>query len=186
MSCHPRCPDLPSDTQAEIADPSHGDEDQSNGNSGSRPSRKVVDPPGGKQSLNVYGNEYQEEDALSLAPCPSGDGFDVDVDRMQHMKLHVDSEVDGGATITDIDDKDKKDKAAQAGKADKADAKTDRVTNPPPNFRPTRKVHQAPGGATSIGAAFFGGYEDETAEDREAARAPTGGKKPAGQQVRQR
>lgn len=65
----------------------------------------MIDPPGGKQSLKIYGEEYEEADALSLAPPPNGgSGVDVEVDRMQHLKVHVEPEVDGGATIEDIDD----------------------------------------------------------------------------------
>ncbi|RSH81715.1 uncharacterized protein EHS24_007904 [Apiotrichum porosum] len=158
--------------EAEIADPSHDDEPKS-GSTGARPSRKVVDPPGGKQNIRLFGEEYEETDALSLAPPPNGgSGVDVDIERMEHLKVHVEPEVDGGATVTDI-----KDAAASA-----ADNSADRVSNPPSNFRPSRKVREGPGGATSLGAAFFGGYEDETDADREAARAPSGGKKPANQQ----
>lgn len=96
------------------------------------------DPPGGKQSLNIVGDEYAEADALSLAPGRDG-GVDVDIDRMQHLKLHVDEQVDGGAHIEDIPDKPK------AGVQDAKDAKDDeqdRVVNAPEGFRPTRKVRE--------------------------------------------
>lgn len=105
---------------------------------------------------------------------------------MEHLKLHVEPEVDGGAHIEDITD----DKAAAAAAKEAAD----RVSNPPPNFRPTRKVRDgectshieltaAPGGKTSLGSSFFGGFEDETEDDRSAARASTGGKKTSDKQV---
>jgi hypothetical protein len=105
-----------------------------------RPTRKVIDPPGGKQSLKLYGEEYEETDALSLAPpADGGPGVDVEIDRLEHLKLHVEPEADGGAHIEDLPDKITADKAA----ADKAAAdEAARVSNPPPNFRPTRKVRQ--------------------------------------------
>jgi pyruvate/2-oxoglutarate dehydrogenase complex dihydrolipoamide acyltransferase (E2) component len=100
---------------------------------------------------------------------------------MQHLKVHVEPEVDGGATIADIPD-DAKAAAAAAAAAPAAEA--DRVSNPPPSFRPTRKVREGPGGATQLGAAFFGGYEDETEEDRAAARSTESQKKQSQQKVR--
>lgn len=69
---------------AEIADPSHGeqqqqqgnkdDESSSNNNSGGfRPTRKVTQRPGGATSVSIFGGEYDESDALSMAPPkPSG------------------------------------------------------------------------------------------------------------------
>lgn len=51
---------------------------------------------------------------------------------MQHLKLHVDEEVDGGAHIEDIPDQPKKTEQAQQ----------DRVVNAPDGFRPTRKVRE--------------------------------------------
>lgn len=98
-----------------------------------RPSRKVIDPPGGKTSLNITGDEYAEADALSLAPARDG-GVDVDIDRMQHLKLHVDEEVDGGAHIEDIPDK-----KVAAGQTEQGQ---ERVVNAPDGFRPTRKVRE--------------------------------------------
>ena len=161
--------------EAEINDPSTDNErkssdDAGSGAAGARPSRKVVDPPGGKQSLRLFGEEYEEADALSLAPTPDG-GADVEIDRMEHLKLHVEPEVDGGATIEDVKD-DAKD----------AEDEANRVSNPPANFRPSRKVREGPGGKSQMGSVLFGGYEDETEEDRAAARAPTGGKRQANQQ----
>lgn len=50
---------------------------------------------------------------------------------MQHLKLHVDEEVDGGAHIEDIPDK------PQAKQQEQ-----DRVVNAPSGFRPTRKVRE--------------------------------------------
>lgn len=50
---------------------------------------------------------------------------------MQHLKLHVDEQVDGGAHIEDIPDQPKKDQAQQ-----------DRIVNAPDGFRPTRKVRE--------------------------------------------
>lgn len=124
--------------QAEIADPSSTDDAKpTSGATGQRPTRKVVDPPGGKQNLRLFGEEYEEEDALSLAPPPnSGSGVDVDVDRMQHLKLHVEREADGTAEITDV----KESNDAPTSSSDAASG--DRVSNPPSNFRPTRKVRQ--------------------------------------------
>ncbi|KAL7424189.1 hypothetical protein Q5752_001775 [Cryptotrichosporon argae] len=143
---------------AEIADPTTDSSVPSSKSTVPRPTRKVIDPPGGKQSLRIFGEEYEEEDALSLAPPrDGGDGVDVEVERLERLKLHVEPEVDGGAHIED--------------------APTDKVSNPPPGFRPTRKVRQGPGGASSMGAAMFGGFEDETESDRQEARAQTGGKK---------
>ncbi|KAL1411040.1 hypothetical protein Q8F55_001987 [Vanrija albida] len=165
--------------EAEIADPTKP-EDKASGSNGPRTTRKVIDPPGGKQSLKIYGEEYEEADALSLAPPPDGgSGVDVEVDRMQHLKVHVEPEVDGGATIEDIDDAVKGAEAkADAAAASKAD---ERVSNAPAGFRPTRKVREGPGGKSQMGSVLFGGYEDETEEDRAAARAPTGGKRQAQQ-----
>lgn len=44
------------------------------------------------------------------------------------MKMHVEPEQEGGAKIEDVKDDDKE--------------KKDRVSNPPPGFKPTRKVTQ--------------------------------------------
>lgn len=93
--------------QAEIADPTTDSKLPSshstvprNGAGGAKPTRKVVDPPGGKQSLKIYGEEYEEEDALSLAPPrDGGPGVDVEIERMEKMRLHVEPELDGGAKI---------------------------------------------------------------------------------------
>lgn len=95
-------------TQAEIADPttdsrlpsSHSTVPRNTSSGGVKPTRKVVDPPGGKQSLKIYGEEYEEEDALSLAPPrDGGPGVDVEVERLERMRLHVEPELDGGAKI---------------------------------------------------------------------------------------
>lgn len=65
-----------------------------------RTTRKVVDPPGGKQSFRLYPEEYEEEDALSLAPPrDGGSGIDVEVERLERMKVHVEPEVEGDAKI---------------------------------------------------------------------------------------
>ena len=99
--------DSAADTQAEIADPttdsrlpsSHSTVPRNAANA-AKPTRKVVDPPGGKQSLKIYGEEYEEEDALSLAPPrDGGPGVDVEVERMERMRLHVEPEAEGGARI---------------------------------------------------------------------------------------
>jgi len=65
-----------------------------------------VDPPGGKQSLHLFGEEYEETDALSLAPPrDGGNGVDVEVERMERMRVHVEPEFDGGAKVEDVKDK---------------------------------------------------------------------------------
>lgn len=135
--------------QAEIND--HEDEPpRKSSDVAARPSRKVVDPPGGKQNFKLYGEEFAEADALSFAPPKDGGpGVDVDIDRMEHLKLHVESEEDLGAHIEDVPESEKAEikdqlKAAEAKQGDR-EAKQgggDRVTNPPPNFRPTRKVRE--------------------------------------------
>lgn len=71
------------------------------GATGDKPSRKVVDPPGGKQSLRIYGEEYEEEDALSLAPARDGNGVDVAIEHLERIKMHVEPEFDGGAKVED-------------------------------------------------------------------------------------
>jgi len=60
---------------------------------------------------------------------------------MQHLKLHVEPEADGGAKIEDIPD-DKAAAAAAAAAPTGAEKQQERASNPPPNFRPTRKVRQ--------------------------------------------
>jgi hypothetical protein len=88
--------------QAEIADPSHDNDLNPAQSTVPRPSRKVRDPPGGKTSFNITGEEYEETDALSIAPPRNGGrGVDVEIDRMEKMRLHVEPEVDGGAKIED-------------------------------------------------------------------------------------
>ena len=52
---------------AEVADP-HTEDSENNKDSEFRPSRKVTQPPGGKSTINIVSGEYEEEDALSLAP----------------------------------------------------------------------------------------------------------------------
>ncbi|WWC89785.1 uncharacterized protein L201_004711 [Kwoniella dendrophila CBS 6074] len=136
-----------------------------------RPSRKVRDPPGGKQSISLFGEEYEEEDALSLAPPrDGGSGVDIEIDRLERLKVHAEPVQDGGAHIEDETQ-------------DKSNQGQERVSNPAHGFRPTRKVREGPGGASSMGAALFGGYAEETEEDRASSRAPQGGKKqvPQGQ-----
>lgn len=89
-------------TQAEIADPTHDNELNPAQSTVPRPSRKVRDPPGGKTSFNITGEDYEETDALSIAPPRNGGrGVDVEIDRMEKMRLHVEPEVDGGAKIED-------------------------------------------------------------------------------------
>ncbi|KAK8869585.1 hypothetical protein IAR55_000152 [Kwoniella newhampshirensis] len=152
--------------EAEIADPTTESSLPSSKSTVPRPSRKVRDPPGGKDNIRLYGEEYEEEDALSLAPPrDGGSGVEVEVERLERLKVHVEPEVDGGAKIIDNDD----------------DEEKSRVSNPPAGFKPSRKVRQVPGGASSVGAALFGGYEDETEADREASRASVGKKKQAPQ-----
>lgn len=53
--------------------------------------------------------------------------------------MHVEPEEDLGAHIEDLPEEEKK---AAKEKAEKAKEAGDRVTNPPPNFRPTRKVRE--------------------------------------------
>lgn len=92
------------------------------------------EPPGGKQNLRIFPEELEEEDALSLAPPrDGGSGIDVEVERMERMRLHVEQEEDLGAKIED----------AEAGSAAKAGAgAAARESNPPEGFRPTRNVRQ--------------------------------------------
>jgi hypothetical protein len=162
--------------EAEIND--HEDPKPSSSNAAAtRPSRKVVDPPGGKQSYKLYGEEYEEADALSLAPPKDGGpGVDVDIDRMEHLKLHVEPEADGGAHIDDIPDDNKIEAGPgetpiESATAEARASDAGRTSNPPPNFRPTRKVREGPGGKSQMGAAMFGGVEDE--EDADAPRKRT-------------
>lgn len=97
------------DYQAEINDPttdstahpSKSTVPRGTGSAGLKPSRKVVDPPGGKQSLKIYGEEYEEEDALSLAPARDGRGVDVAIEHLERVKLHVEPQVDLGAHVED-------------------------------------------------------------------------------------
>ncbi|WVR05360.1 hypothetical protein IAU60_002374 [Kwoniella sp. DSM 27419] len=118
-----------------------------------RPSRKVIDPPGGKQSIRLFGEEYEEEDALSLAPPrDGGNGVDVEVERMERLRVHAEPVIDGGARIEEEQDQDQGGSAANAA---------GRVSNPPPGYRPSRKVREGPGGVSQMGAALFGGVDDE-------------------------
>ncbi|WVQ69844.1 uncharacterized protein L199_008065 [Kwoniella botswanensis] len=151
--------------EAEIGDPTtEASSLPSNRTTVPRPSRKVRDPPGGKQSIQLFGEEYEEEDALSLAPPrDGGDGVDVEVERLEKLRVHAEPVRDGGAHIEEEENR------------------TERVSNPAHGFRPTRKVREGPGGASSMGAALFGGYEDETEADRASSRASQGGKKQAAQ-----
>lgn len=65
-----------------------------------RPSRKVRDPPGGKQSISIFGEEYEETDALSMAPPrDGGSGIDVEIERLEKLRMHVEPTVAGGAKI---------------------------------------------------------------------------------------
>ncbi|OCF36630.1 hypothetical protein I317_00631 [Kwoniella heveanensis CBS 569] len=149
---------------AEIGDPTTDSTVKSSQTTVPRPSRKVIDPPGGKQSIRLFGEEYEEEDALSLAPPrDGGDGVDVEVERLERLRVHAEPVVDGGARIED-------DQQQQQGDGS-------RISNPPAGYRPSRKVREGPGGASQMGAALFGGFEGETEEDRASSRAPQGGKK---------
>ncbi len=92
-------------TQAEIADPTQDSPLHPSKSTVPRPFRKVADPPGGKTSVRLFGEEYEETDALSLAPPrDGGDGVDIEVERMERMRVHVEPEVDGGAVIEDEKD----------------------------------------------------------------------------------
>ncbi len=100
-----RCLLLTSTRQAEIADPTHENTMHPSKSTVPRQSRKVVDPPGGKSSVRLTGEEYEETDALSLAPPrDGGNGVDVEMERMERMRLHVEPEAKGGATIEDDKD----------------------------------------------------------------------------------
>jgi len=93
------------DTQAEIADPTTDNKVHPNKSTVPRPTRKVVDPPGGKQNLRIFGEEYEETDALSLAPPRGGgDGIDVEVERMERMRLHVEPQREDEAHIEEEKD----------------------------------------------------------------------------------
>ncbi|ORY29954.1 hypothetical protein BCR39DRAFT_558780 [Naematelia encephala] len=151
--------------EAEIADPTTDSPVHPSKSTVPRFSRKVVDAPGGKQNIRLFGEEYEETDALSLAPPrDGGDGVDVEIERLERLKVHVEPAVEGGAKIEEP-----KDEPAE------------RVTNPPPGFKPSRKVREGPGGPSTMGQTLFGGYEDETDADRSAATARTGGRKPSPQ-----
>ncbi|WVO14043.1 hypothetical protein L204_101668 [Cryptococcus depauperatus] len=117
--------------EAEIADPTH--------ESSVPPSKSTV--PRGEKDTNarLFGQakEYEEQDALSFAPPRDGDGVDIDVEKLERLKVHIIHEKESGATIKD---------AEEANKA----------SNPPPGFKPTRKVTQVPGGKSSVGSILFG------------------------------
>ncbi|ODN83354.1 hypothetical protein, variant [Cryptococcus amylolentus CBS 6039] len=116
---------------AEIGDPTHAS---------NVPSSKAT-VPRGKTGVNIFPEEYEEEDALSLAPPrDGGDGVDLEVERLEKLRVHVEKQKEGGATIEEVT----------------KDASGDRVSNPPPGFKPTRKVTQAPGGKSSVGSILFG------------------------------
>jgi hypothetical protein len=88
--------------QAEIADPSHDNEVKPTHSTVPRPSRRVREAPGGKDSINISEEGYEETDALSIAPPRNGgSGVDVELERMEKMRLHVEPVFDGGATIED-------------------------------------------------------------------------------------
>lgn len=90
--------------KAEIADPSAPTD--------LHPSKSTVPRPTtqGKQGLKIFPEEYEESDALSLAPPrDGGSGVDVELDRLEHMRVHVDKEQDLGAKIED----DKNEEGAQ-------------------------------------------------------------------------
>ncbi|WVQ78468.1 hypothetical protein IAT38_000554 [Cryptococcus sp. DSM 104549] len=133
--------------EAEIADPT---------TESSLPASKATVPrrapaAAGGGNLRLFGEEYEEQDALSLAPPrDGGDGVDVEVERLERLRVHVEAEKEGGAKIEES----KEDKA----KRQEAEAKEEagRVSNPPPGFKPSRKVTQGPGGASSMGSILFG------------------------------
>jgi len=128
------------DAQAEIADPTTDNKVHPSKSAVPRPTRKVVDPPGGKQNIRLFGEEYEESDALSLAPPrDGGDGVDIEVERMERMKLHVEPEAEGGAHIEE--EKDAWVHVA-AGETTADVRNAGRTSNPPPDFRPTRKVRE--------------------------------------------
>lgn len=107
--------------EAEIADPTT--------ESAIPPSKSTVPRKAKEDNLRLFGEEYEEQDALSLAPPrDGGDGVDVEIERLERMKVHVEQEQEGGAKIEDVKDDDKE--------------KKDRISNPPPGFKPTRKVTQ--------------------------------------------
>lgn len=94
--------------------------------------------------------------------------MDIEVERMERMRVHVEPEVEGGAKIEEEKEQDslvpigvlrvKGEEWLMARGASRA-------SNPPPNFRPTRKVRDgessvkvvangtAPGGKSSMGEA---------------------------------
>ncbi|OXG21648.1 hypothetical protein C366_01330 [Cryptococcus neoformans Tu401-1] len=124
--------------EAEIADPTT--------ESAIPPSKSTVPRNAKEDNFRLFGEEYEEQDALSLAPPrDGGEGVDVEIERLERMKVHVEQEQEGGAKIEDVKDDDKE--------------KKDRISNPPPGFKPTRKVTQAPGGKSSVGSILFGGDE---------------------------
>ena len=85
-------------TQAEIADPTTDSKLHPSKSTVPRNSRKTGDGTG----VRIEPQEYEETDALSLAPPrDGGSGVDVEIDRIERMKVHVEPEVDGGARIED-------------------------------------------------------------------------------------
>lgn len=74
----------------------------------------------------MFGEEYEEADALSLAPPrDGGEGVDVEIERLERLKVHVEPEAeDRGAKIEDDEEQ------------------KNRVSNPPVGFKPTRKVRE--------------------------------------------
>jgi len=94
-----RCLLLTSTRQAEIADPTHENTMHPSKSTVPRQSRKV------ESSVRLTGEEYEETDALSLAPPrDGGNGVDVEMERMERMRVHVEPEAKGGATIEDDKD----------------------------------------------------------------------------------
>ncbi|ORX33796.1 hypothetical protein BD324DRAFT_638618 [Kockovaella imperatae] len=88
--------------EAEIADPTTDSSVHPSKSTVPRTTRKVTEPPGGRGSFRLAPQEYEETDALSLAPPrDGGDGVDVELDHMEHLRLHVEPEHDGGAKIED-------------------------------------------------------------------------------------
>lgn len=86
-------------SQAEIADPHPSAPPALDRNSSSdfRPTRKVREAPGGKQTLNIFGGDddqdrYEHQDALSLAPSKTGDGVDVELTHEERMRIHLEGE----------------------------------------------------------------------------------------------
>jgi hypothetical protein len=92
----------------------------------------------------LFGEEYEEADALSLAPPrDGGEGVDVEVERMEKMRVHVDPVEEAGERIEEVKEWVRQ-QYPDAGFAiwGGVDASSEKVSNPPVGFKPTRKVRQ--------------------------------------------